>query len=508
MFTGFVNTFRQEVYMVSKVPEVGRNVVPQRQIKVQSIENEKEEAPINAQSISWSRMGFLGAGILFLSLFLKGDNVNSTIIPGNKDYNSLFNILGLTLQEEENIDYASSLRELKGFEQREKYLQGLIKTLNPQLLSNNTETTLDLFNKKNNLSLKCMGIRKDPYEFVFLDERFFLGKNKIPVRIALSLDEITNVKSENELFKLLEQKLVKHKEELKEQYAIWERPYEYDFPHNSGSCMFALTLSGLSGMESDLIRSLEMYTKYYGMSADALCIDNIHRDELDKLLKENDFKNLPKITQATKAEILDSLEQVLKKAIDDKKSMLMFHYLAHGSNNSKIWASDGPILPKEIAERISRSYKGSPLCSQIDITIWAGSCYSGRQLDGIKKFFEDRKNIPVKNLRVITESTYTTAGASTTPDNASIVSDLMTDNSGPLDYFRSWYREYLSYKGITSGNYLEEIRFADLMTRYETFNGQDSQGFHYYNDLINNKTDGKYFTSAESNDSPLKVGRI
>ena len=151
---------------------------------------------------------------------------------------------------------------------------------------------------------------------------------------------------------------------------------------------------------------------------------------------------------------------------------------------------------------MSKSYKGAPLCDQIDLTVWAGSCYSGKQLDDMKQYFQERKNIPVKNLRIITESKYTTAGASTTPYNASLVSDLMTDNSGPLDYYRAWYREYLKYlenKGIRindlAGTYLHEVRLADLMTRFDTDNEQDSQGYHYSNDPNTNTIIDQYFTN-------------
>lgn len=69
--------------------------------------------------------------------------------------------------------------------------------------------------------------------------------------------------------------------------------------------------------------------------------------------------------------------------------------------------------------------------------MWAGTCYAGKQLDSLKEYFETRKYLGVKGLRVIAES------------------------------------------------------------RYDSPWQQDAQGFHYYNDPANKKSDGQYFTRQE-----------
>ena len=424
-----------------------------------------------------------------------------TIFPTiNNVVRNLFPGFQLVSEPETKPDYATPLRQVSGFEQRDIYIQNALRELNPELLPGGN-TALEKFNRNHNLALACQGIKIAPYEFVFIDNNYFLGKSDIPVRISLSYDEVTNTKSEDQLIQLLEEKLRNHYVEMENQHRVWQKPYSFDFPKNNGACMFALTLNGLSGMESDLVKSLDVYQKYYGMSVEALCVDEIHEAELKKELSEGNFNNLPKMTKATKAEILSQFEKALRKAIDEKKEIFVFHYLAHGSSDGSIWASDTSFLPSDISEVMTKNHNGRPICEQIDVAIWAGSCYSGIQLDGMKKYFQERKNIPVKNLKIITESNYTTAGAGTTPFNASLVSDLMVDNSGPLDYYRSWYKEYLAYlekqdaqinkKGYS---YLNEVRFADLMSQYDTYNKQDSQGFHYSNDPVKNTTDEQYFT--------------
>ena len=411
----------------------------------------------------------------------------------------------------QQYNYADNFRQFKNFKERDLYLQGLLNDLNPELLPHSSisleRTALSEFNRKNNLSLECIGIKKDPYEFVFIDKNYFLGKSNIPVRIALSYEEVVNVHTKRDVVNLLTEKYNNHVKEMTEQRSVWNGYRDiYDLPSDgSGVCMFALTLSGLSGMETDLEKSLDVYRNYYGMSVESLCIDDIHKEELNKVLGSKHYEGLPSFTSATKSSILTEFERVLKKAIDNNKSTVMFHYLAHGGEDGRIYASDQTFTGEDLAEVISKNYKGKPISSQIDIVIWAGSCYSGKQLDGLKEYFEKRKDIPVRNLRIVTESKYTTAGAGTTPENASLVSDLMTDKSGPLDYYRSWYREYLEYLvskdeqfKFPAGSYLHEVRFADLMSRYDTYNNQDSIGFHYYSNPEKGINDGRFFTSTNS----------
>lgn len=467
-----------------------------------------ESTAHNSQGISFLRFGsvlsLLGALFLYeagkpktFSLLKDYSSKNSQIVtePPKTHYT-----------DDEFAIFANRLRDLRSFGEREAYLNKLLKELNPELLQSSSspgeKTALTVFNEKHNLSLSCMGIKKYPYEFVFIND--FRGKNTEPIRIGLTSYEITNIKKKEDVINLLDRKLTEQKEKLEQQYSIWARPYEFDFPKNNGACMIALALNNLSGMETDMAAALELYNKHYGMSVEAICVDDAQKEKLETILKEKGFENLPQYSSATKEQILARLESSLKKAIDKNKSSFMFHYGAHGSPDGRIWASDMALLPEEIAEVISKPYHGTPMCAQIEITIWAGSCYSGKQLEGMKKYFEERANLPVRNLRVITESNDTVAGASTTPDNASLISDLMTDNSGPLDYYVSWYNEYLKYlesKNIKVekpiGTYLHKVRFADLMGRYDSSSMQDSQGFHYYNDPLRHRRNGQYFTSIK-----------
>ena len=439
---------------------------------------------------------------------VRSTNAPSTLDVLHSLFGDGFNELLNQIKDPEVPDNenAMELRKIKGFEGREAYIEDLLKTLNPELLPMSSdlgeETALSTFNKKHNLSLICMGIKNKPCEFVFIDNNYFLGESSKPIRIALSLGEVTNLKSKEDVVNILEQKLSEHINKMAEQYKVWAKPYKYDFPKNNAACMFALSLSNLSGMETDIVSSLDMCKNLYGMSVEALCIDDAHKKLFSKLLKEHNYNDMPPVVSAKKGEILSQLEKSIKKAIDQKKEMFLFFYSMHGSTDGEISAQDGPFTSKDIAEVMSKPYKGMPLSAQIDLTVWAGSCYSGKQLDDMKQYFKERKNIPVKNLRIITESKYTTAGASTTPYKASLVSDLMTDKSGPLDYYRSWYREYLKHlenKGIRVsdpvGTYLHEVRFADLMTPFDTSNEQDSQGYHYSNDPNTNKIIDQYFTN-------------
>ncbi len=473
---------------------------------------EKKEEPKQDTKISNHRSLLAlipSAAILSSLLLISGNDVDNST-PSQKDNsmqdwmnNDLRTIPQFSNLEAESI--ADELRGLNGFEARERFLNSELQRLNPQLLPSNNPyptTGLDIFNQGNNLSLVCLGVKKYPTEFIFIDQNYFLGKNQNPVRIALSYDEVMNTRSREDVAGLLERKFTQHKEELKEQYLTWMQPYRYDFPRQNGASMVALVLGNLPGMESDMARAVDMYHNQYGMSIEAMCIDGPHKEIFERELRKYGISNFPRIETATRSDILTNFERALKKAIDEKKSTFMFHYGAHGSNDGRIWASDTSFTGEDLAKVLSMNYKGKPICEQIDITIWAGSCYSGRQLDGIKKYFDERKNIPVMSLRILTESTYTTAGASTTPDNASLIIDVMTDNSGPLDYYNSWYREYITYlqsknnTGVEYANtYIHRMKFADLMARFDTWNRQDPQGYFYSNNPSNHTSEGIYFTS-------------
>ncbi len=201
--------------------------------------------------------------------------------------------------------------------------------------------------------------------------------------------------------------------------------------------------------------------------------------------------------------MLLNLETALKKAIDEKKTAFLFHYMTHGGKTGNVSLSDGTSMNGEdIAKVISKSYNGRPICDQIDITLWGGTCYSVKQLNDVKDYFQARREIPVKNLRIIGESV-TTSGAGTTPYTASLVLDneIMQDKSGPLDYYRAWFHEHLKNKGIKSigevGSYLHEVRFSDLMGLFDTWNNQDAQGFHYSNNPKTGNVVEQYFTQLK-----------
>ena len=380
-------------------------------------------------------IGSLSIPVLLAALFAGDNNVDSQrqLSPTIEHPAAVLKSIPLSNLYSDN-EYALALRRINGFEGREVYIRDLLQTLNPQLLparSSEEETALDIFNRRHDLSLLCMGIKNSPCEFVFINNDYFLtSRNQTPLRIAIPLEEVRNLRSKEEVINILEQKLSQHMEEMTAQHTIWAHPYMYDFPRNNTACMFALSLSGLSGMETDLVSAINMGQKYYGMSVEALCIDDIHKNTLTGLLDAQHSEGLPPIVSATRRETLHQLEISLQKAIDEGKSAFLFHYMNHGSSDGRIWASDGPIMPEEISEVISHSYRGKPLCAQIDITIWAGSCYSGKQLEGIRNYFQQRRDIEVRNLRIISESLYTTSGAGTTPYNASLVSDL-------IDLFRN-----------------------------------------------------------------------
>lgn len=405
-------------------------------------------------------------------------------------------------------DAANELRKIKGFAHREDYLKRVLKQINPELLpsidNSNEETALAIFNKKHSTSFICMGIKKVPYEFVFIDENYFLGKSPDPIRIAVTLSEAEYTQGRENIVSLLDHKLKDEKQKLSEQYNIWAKPYKYDFEKNGKTVlMMALALSNLSGMESDFVRELEIYNKIYKMPVEALCIQDAHITRYQKELQGKNFEDLPLPAKATKSEILEKIESVLKKAIDGRKEKVMIHLMAHGSDDGNLWAEDGAIKPDEIGNVLSKTYNGKPLCEQLEVTIWIGNCYSGRHLDGLKSYFEGRRDIGVRNLRVIAESNYTLASAGLTPDDASLISDLMIDKSGPLDYYSSWYRECLDYikkkyknQQIKepAGTFLHQIRFGDLLSRYDSPWQQDAQGFHYYNDPSTGRRDGQTFT--------------
>ena len=202
------------------------------------------------------------------------------------------------------------------------------------------------------------------------------------------------------------------------------------------------------------------------------------------------------------------MKRSLKKAIDDRKSYFVFHYFLHGSPDGTIWTDNQPITPEEIAEVLTRTHgsRNKPICEQIDIFMWAASCYSGRQYERMRAYFNERRDVPVRNFRMITEAIYTTSDAGTNPRNASLVSfiPIMSDNSGTTDYYSAIFDEYMTHlqnSGIhvssQARSYLQKVRFIDLMAGYDSGSGQDLQGFHYSNDPRRNRVFEHQFSQLE-----------
>ena len=408
--------------------------------------------------------------------------------------------------------YTDGLRSSRSIGDGQSYLNNALAQLNPQLLPaqmhSSTTTALNDFNRKNRTSFFCMGIKGDTGEFVFLDNNYFLGRTNIPRRIALTYNEVKDTKGKADVLALLERKLGEHNQVMRNQHSIWSVPYRFDFPRNRGACMLVLEQAPLKGMETDLLSSLRAYTGTYGMTVNALGVGGFHSTNMENLLKNEKIDNLPVRSSVTKEAILSNLESSLKKAIDDRKSYFVFHYLLHGSPDGTIWTDNQPITPEEIAEVLTRPHgRGNkPISEQIDIFMWAGSCYSGRQYERMRAYFGERRDLPVRNFRMITEAVYTTSDAGTNPRNASLVSfiPIMSDNSGTTDYYSAIFDEYMTHlqnSGIhvssQARSYLQKVRFIDLMAGYDSGSGQDLQGFHYSNDPRRNRVFDHQFSQLE-----------
>lgn len=409
---------------------------------------------------------------------------------------------------------AWTFRNIKGFHAREQYLTNTLELVNPHLLQESAAlgnaTALSEFNRKHNMNFQCLSIRDKPCEFVFIDNNYFLksgiGKTNIPRRISISLEEAQVTQSKQDVINLLENKLSQHDELYDTENVMWNVPFRFDFPKNKGACMIALMLNPDYGMETDVAYFLNVYVREFGMSPYALPVGTTHVNDMQAVLKDTGYENLSDlVVPATKDSILQNLENSLRKAVDDGKEFFVFHYLTHGSADGKICVEDGRFDPREISEIISRSHKGEPLCSKLDIYIQAGACYSGKQLESMVDFFKwgRNKDIPVKNLYVISESNHTTAVFSSSWEKTSLISDnlLVHDWTGPQAYYDSWVKEYANYlktKGLKVRpevlSMLWRLRFADLMTWYDE--AQNMKGFHYSNDPKTKKVTGQHFTEA------------
>ena len=409
-------------------------------------------------------------------------------------------------------EISQNFRKCSDFQKREQYLTDVLELINPNLLQKSNifgdKTALSEFNRKNDVNFRCLGIRGKPCEFVLIDENYFLksgiGKTNVPRRISVSLEEAQKVQSKESVINLLESRLQEHDELYESENVMWNSSFKFDFPKNKGACMITLELNPDRGMETDVAYFLDVYVKEFGMSPYSLSIGTKHLEDMNSVLEEKGYGELSNIiVPATKDSILTNLRQSLRKAVDEKKEFFVFHHLAHGSAEGKICAEDGKFDPREISEVISDMYEGEPLCSKLDIYIQAGSCYSGKQLEGMIDFFKwgRNKDIPVKNLYIVSESNHTPAVFSSSWEGVSLISDnpVVRDDTGPQAYYDSWVKEYSNYlktKGLEIrpeiNSMLWRLRFADLMSWYDE--KQDMKGYHYSNDPKKGKVQGQYFT--------------
>lgn len=457
------------------------------------------------------------------SMVIDHRNLNSRSFPsilGGNMYQGLEQISKMLPQK----DYGQELSQINGFGQRQDYIRNLLQTTNPQLLpsilNSSQSTALAEFNRKHNMNLTCLGIKRlttqerDGFgsktvvtgqELVFVDMDYLTGRNTTPTRIGINFVDIAATQGKSNVLGLLERKLDEHKQSMRAQHAIWAQPYEFSFAPNQGACMLVLEQYPLQGMETDLVSSLRAYTGRYGMSVNAIGVGNYHSTRLQSLL-ENE-KDLPAFTEATREAILTNLEKSLQKAIDDGKTYFVFHYFLHGSPDGKIHAENGAINPQDLAEVISRPYgrQNRPLCEQIDIFMWAASCYSGQQINGIRSYFENNRHIPVRNLRIIAEADNTSSWVQG-PDAMSLATSLpiMADTSGITDFYSAVFDEYqneLANRGVRiedrARSYLWKVRFIDLMSRFDSGESQDLQGFHFSNNPNYNRIFEHQFSQLE-----------
>ena len=452
----------------------------------------------------------------------------------NQNPRALAGLLGLNmyqgLQEASKIlpqkNYSTELRQIQGFGQRQDYINNLLREANPQLLPsvpNSQPTALAEFNRRHNMNLVCLGVkelteRRSYYEtvtvgheLVFVDMDYLSGRNNIPVRIGINYTEAAATQGKDNVLSLLESKLNAHNQTMQAQHTVWNAPYEFGFTPNQGACMFVLEQAPLRGMGTDLISSLRAYTGRYGMTVNAINVGDFHEDTLQNLLENENIQGLPEFGNATKEAILQDLESALQRAVDDGKNYFVFHYYLHGDEHGGIHTSDdythAVINPSEFAEVISRPYGKSnrPLCEQIDIFMWAASCYSGKQIDGIRSYFENHREIPVRNLRVVAESDDTSSWTNT-PGAMSLATSLpiMNDNSGITDFYSAVFDEYqnqLVNRGVRiedrARSQLWKIRFVDVMSRFDSPESQDLQGFHFSNNPNYNKIFEHQFSQLE-----------
>lgn len=423
------------------------------------------------------------------------------------------------------ISYLRKLYNIEGIRNRWVYLHNTLYGENWNL-----PAAIRKFNEKHNLSLECTGISSgrgfgsnNQYEFV-LTNTFKNGTQEI-VRIGLSMKEISDLNKKtyklshkekiDAILKLLEEKYKVEKESFKSQRTIWNNGSSYNLPTNGKTAvMFASVPDMIPGTETDILKLAEIFNKHFSTSISAICMEN--KDKWDKLegVGQNEQKGVfPQATNADKKTILETFETSLRKAIDEGKEAFVFYYLMHGSKDGSMRAEDKVISAKELAEILTKKHGDKYICDQLDINIIAESCHSGSQLDLILSCIKEKgkeidKEIPVKNLRIVSTSAKNTPSeANADIATSSVISDLMKDDkSGTFTYYLVQYFEIISHLKENKvelkcpiGTLEHAIQYADRMARADSRIKQDAQGYHH----TTYRKSG-YFTQI-SNDHLLKM---
>ena len=425
--------------------------------------------------------------------------------PQLKKYSDLFPHIGFMVKLADNLQ--QKVGET-GIRDRGRYLK-VVQSINPDL-----SLALDDFNKTHNLSLECMGIKRTPYEFVFINT--FKGKDKKPVCIAIKYPELKETKTKEELTQLLEKKYSELKAARSEQYKIWDTLHEYDLPRDGSlSCVFIGIPGDVSGIEVNFAKLAKFYIEEYKASVSAVYMENMQF--WSKALGEIKVTDLSYPVYANKENILDTLGNSLTMAIDKKESTgldqtVLIQYMMHGNTSGHMETKSGDLVPEDIVEIITAEYKGKPICSQVNIVLCATpSCYSGSQSMGVRTSLKnvttlDGRSIPVKKLILVNDSTDTTSWCNTTIDCAGLINDSRqkgTWSPTSLYYFSLYYdlmRE-LKEEGIEltgpMGKFSHAWQFADSMIYADKKHRDKAQDLQMYEHSIDEdgiREKGRYFS--------------
>ena len=344
-----------------------------------------------------------------------------------------------------------------------------------------------------------IGIQKLPYEFVFVA----LNKNMPPDRIGITPVELKRCKTKEDLIELFKNKI--DKERKSSTSTKLQREYSYQIPcDGKTACVFVCIPKHLAGIETDILRLMEIYKDDYKASVYGICMEN-RNEWLKSIIKQNpqlinifsqkdllEAINVLFPYSGTENDILRNIETSAKRAIDEGKSTLNIHYLVHGTEAGEVCAEKNTVSPTKLIDILIGEYKGKPISEQLDINIIATSCYSGKQLDTMLSYLK-QKNIGVRALRIVTDSKYTPSWAATSIENATIPSDGMAfDRSATSLYNLSCYREII--KGLQQegfevpsefNSFFYNYQFVRVFSQKDSPTGQVLQAIYYHNNPTN-----------------------